>query len=167
MQHLEFGDAQQELIQAETETFAIVTMDYKMKYQLRMYREKSTDWHGQKGLSWHGGVVTYRTERDRTRRSESRYVHLRNIYLDHVCGNSTDQNAYAVCTVLELICRKVREEVPSIREIIITCDNASTYVNNMMPVFAPFICLHYVIRLRRLVHSETEDGKGPADVHFA
>lgn len=139
VQHLEFGEAQQDMIRAEPETFAIVTMDYKMKYQPGMYREKSTDWYGQKGLSWHGGVVTYRTDRDKTQNSEGNEVHLRNIYLDHVCGNSTDQNAYSVCTILELICRKVREEVPTIKEVIIACDNASTYANNMMPVFAPFI----------------------------
>lgn len=53
--------------------------------------------------------MIYRTERDSDgTESSDKKVHLRNLYLDHVCGNSTDQNAYAVCVIMELICLKVR-----------------------------------------------------------
>lgn len=50
--------------------------------------------------------------------------------------------------------------------VIIECDTAAQYGNNLFPVIAPFIFTRYGIFLKELLHSETEDGKGPADAHF-
>lgn len=51
--------------------------------------------------------------------------------------------------------------------VIIECDNAITDANNMFPVFSPLICRRYGKELKSILHSKTEDGKGPADVPFA
>lgn len=36
-----------------------------------------------------------------------------------------------------------------------------------MPVIVPFICQRYDIKVHSIVQSETQDGKGVADIHFA
>lgn len=59
------------------------------------------DWYGQGGLRWHGSVVTYRANAPDG--ADANKVYLKNLYLDHVCGNSTEQTAYAVCSILELV----------------------------------------------------------------
>lgn len=118
----------------------------------------------------HGSVVTYKVSEEGERNSgdsSKRKLNLTNIYLNHVYGNSTDQIAFSVCAILDLVFRKQRELVPSISKIIIECENATSYANNLFPVLAPFICLKYNIQIHRLMHSETEDAKGPAGVHVA
>lgn len=96
-----FERAQSEVVENEAGTVGILTMDYKMKYQLRMFREKTTDWYGQKGLSWQGSVLTYKISTPNG--GEHDMVYLKNLYLDHVCGNSTEQTAYYLCSILELV----------------------------------------------------------------
>lgn len=47
----------------EEERTAVVLLDYKMKFESIRLREKTTNWNGQKGLSWHGCLVQYRSRR--------------------------------------------------------------------------------------------------------
>lgn len=61
VQHLSFVDAQIEVAEGDPETKGKVTMEYKMKFQPRMFREKPTDWYGQKYRAGMGVVLTYRT----------------------------------------------------------------------------------------------------------
>jgi hypothetical protein len=34
-----------------------IVMDFKMKFEVMYYREKTTDFYGKKGSSWHGSMV--------------------------------------------------------------------------------------------------------------
>lgn len=53
------------------------------------------------------------------------------------------------------------------KTLVIEADNAKQYTNDILAVFAHFICNKYGIRLQRIVNNETCIGKGSADVHFA
>lgn len=46
-------------------------------------------------------------------------------------------------------------------------DNAANISNNLLPFISPFIFRQDGIKLRCMVHSETQDGNRPADVNFA
>lgn len=46
VQRLEFEDDQRELHGAPAEAVAFITMDYKMNYEAKLYREKSSDFYG-------------------------------------------------------------------------------------------------------------------------
>lgn len=65
------------------------------------------------------------------------------------------------------MCRYVSAHLPRTRTVIIESDNARNYNKNLLSVFAPIVCDQYGIFLGRIVHNETQDRKGPADVHFA
>lgn len=92
---------------------------------------------------------------------------VKNIYLDHVCRNDTNQTAPAVCSIIELVCRNVRAMLPSLKHVVVQTDNAENYNNRMIPLMAPFIFRQYGMKLNRFIHSETQDGEGPADGQFA
>lgn len=122
-------------------------MDFEIKFQSRLFREKKTDWYGRKGLSWHGYLVTYSTavpgggDEDR--------LYLKDLYLDHLCVNSTEPTAYSVCCILELVCNLVSPLLPPMKYFIIQCNNAVQYANNLFPVLAPIICRWYGIVLKQ------------------
>lgn len=145
-------------------------MDYKMNYIPKIYRQETTDFYGLKGMSWHVSVVTYRRRLvdgldDGSTDGEN--VVLKKLYLDHVCRNDTDKNAYAMCSILELVFRRIRKEVPNLKRIIIESDNAGCYNNKLLPFLAPFICQQYGLVLSKIIHKETGDGEGAADMHLA
>ncbi len=171
-----YGETEKWLDEQPAETAAIVTIDFKQKFIPKKYREKQTDYFGKKGMSWHGSTMTIRSAitgsvNERQRRSNSlnneTSTNRKHIHFDHICRNDTDQKAATVASILELVARKTVIELPNVKKIIIRSDNARNYNNKLIPVIAPFIFLHYGIRLERFVHSETQDGKGPSDVHFA
>lgn len=72
-----------------SEEVAIITLDYKMKFEPKKYRQKSSEWYGRKGISWHGTVVTYMQKRLSSSSTETgkNGVETTNLYLDYVCGN--------------------------------------------------------------------------------
>lgn len=133
-----FEQAQQQVVESDAGSLGIATMDFKMKFQPRMFREKTTDWYSQKDLSWHGSVITYRNDVPEGR--DEQKVYLKNLYIDHVCGNSTEQTAYSVCCILELVCKRVSILLTQLKYFIIEYDNAEQYANNLFPVLDPMIC---------------------------
>jgi hypothetical protein len=50
-----------ELLQRLPSDQAHITMDFKMMFEaIFYYREKTLDFYGKKGLSWHGGMIYHR-----------------------------------------------------------------------------------------------------------
>lgn len=96
-----------------------------------------------------------------------KYKWYRNVYLDHVCRNSTDQTAYTVSSIVEMVMKKINAMHPAINKVLFQSDNAGQYSNSLIPVIVPFICKAYGVQLVSMVHSETQDGKGAAEIHFA
>lgn len=91
-----------------------------------------------KGINWNGSVLTYKKQKERDDELEKLtkdHVLLKRVYIDHVCGNGTGQNTYAVGSILELVFRWIRKEVPNLKRIIVETDNASCYANKFIPVF--------------------------------
>lgn len=102
--------------------------------------ETSEDFYGKKGISFHGSVITYK-ERSipGTSTQPVSQVQLRNIYLDHVCRNRSHQSAFAVCSILELVCRYVSKHLPFRKTVIIESDIERNFNNNMFQVCAPLL----------------------------
>lgn len=73
-------------------TFTIIIMDYKMKFETIRYREKSVEFYGQRGISWHDSVVILRREHDDATVSDD----LGTILLDHIAENYNAQDSWAV-----------------------------------------------------------------------
>lgn len=68
---------------------------------------------------------------------------------------------------MEIVSRIISIELTTMKNVSIITDNAGNYNSNLIPVVAIFNFRKYGIHLSNLVHSETQEGKGPADLHFA
>lgn len=74
---------------------------------------------------------------------------------------------YAVLAIVEMVCRRIQNDMPSIKTVIFRSDNAGNYQKKLIPVAMPFIFRKYGIELHSIIHNESYNGKGPADIHFA
>lgn len=75
-----------------------------MKYEPRKFRQKSSDWYGRKGMSWHDSVVTFRmVPGEQEEMGDNDTVKIKNLYFDHVCKNDSSQTSFQVCSILELL----------------------------------------------------------------
>lgn len=164
VQHTLFQQLYNKMLEAVPETNIIITMDYKIKFEQKTFRQNLSDWHGWKGMSWHGIVVTYRlkengegTNGNEDERSENVRA-TKNLYLDHVCRNDPNQTAFSVASIVELVCRLVFNELSAMKTVVLRSDSATKYNNNLLPVIAPFMFRQYGIELRCIVHSEIQDG---------
>jgi hypothetical protein len=50
-------EAINELLQQLPSDQEHIVMDFKMKFEAMYYREKTLDFYGKEGLSWHGGMI--------------------------------------------------------------------------------------------------------------
>lgn len=46
-------------------------------------------------------------------------------------------------------------------------ENAASDSNRILLVTVPFVAKKYGLRMESILHSKTQTGKGPVDVHFA
>lgn len=61
VQELRIGEYIDEMRRTETESSAVIILDYKMKLQQVRYRETSVELYGKRGMGWHGSVAIHRT----------------------------------------------------------------------------------------------------------
>lgn len=168
VQHTMFTDATRTMLESAPEEVAIIVMDHKMKFEPRKFRQKSPDWCERKGISWHSSVVTYKVRQNNDDDvPEGDKVKVKNVYLNHIPNNDSNQTAFAVCSILELVCRQVRLLIPSLQRVILQVDCSENYSNRIFPVAAPFICMKHGFRLDKVLYNETQEEKGPTDVHFS
>lgn len=88
------------------------------------------------------------------------------IFIDHIVSNETQQNSFAVLSILEALLSFLKATQPAVKEINIVTDNATCYQNKIFPVAAGFISNLQQLTLRKVLHVETQSGKRLADAHF-
>ncbi|VDI84004.1 Hypothetical predicted protein [Mytilus galloprovincialis] len=94
----------------------IIVMDWAMKFLPQRFREKQTDWFGQRGKHWHVTVLIYvDTDNNICHRT---YTHV----LDAV-----RQDWFAVVSLLEHTLMAIKQQLPDIKEISLRSDNAGCY----------------------------------------
>ncbi len=137
---------------------AVVLMDYKMKFESIRFREKTSEFFGKRGCSWHGAVVFF-AEREGA---------LNQLYYDQISSDDSMQDTFAVASMCDVICRRISLDLPQVRSLHFLSDNARCYQNLSLPVMLPFIVRsHGELCLKTFLHSETQDGKSLVDAHFA
>lgn len=121
-------DAKLEVMRSVVEEVGILTIDYKMKFDPKKYRQMSSDWYGRKGITWHGSVLPHKKrENERNMNEYGEKVELPKLSFDHICRNDSSQKAYAVCFIIQLVCRQIRREVSELKKVVIHSDNAGSY----------------------------------------
>ncbi|KAK3083632.1 hypothetical protein FSP39_000517 [Pinctada imbricata] len=109
-------DARQDILSSLTSNQTLIIMDWAMKYLPQMYREKMTDWFGQKGMHWHVTVCIFLDEQGQPKHKT--FTHL----LDQV-----KQDYFAVVSLLEHTLVTLKKQLPHIQEAFIRSDNAGCY----------------------------------------
>jgi hypothetical protein len=150
-----------------TNTQALLVMDFKMKFEAEYYREKTTDFYGKKGSSWHGTMI-YSRYTDRQKSDSRKELEPHHItYYDHISSSNSKQDWKAVLSYFEATLMRMKQDLPHVNTIYIQSDNARCYKTPGL-LFGMFVvCQKHNVKLISFIHSGIQDGKGPIDGHFA
>ena len=102
-----------ELMQDVAEDEAMIVMDFKMKFEPVCFREKTLDFCGKKGLSWHGSMVHSRhtaAEKDAPAEAGDSLLDCHITCHDHVSSGDSKQDHVAVLSCFEATCRRINNE---------------------------------------------------------
>jgi hypothetical protein len=150
-------------------TTAAIIIDWKMKFEDERFRESSMHNYGKRGSSWHEAVAKFYTYEAKTvdgqlvERAAPTFIAL-----DQLLEHSNKQDGLAVLSDLEALMVKLSTELPFIKHGIIKSDNAGAYHKKELLFAIPLLnASSKGIKIIRLFHSETQDGKDVCDSHGA
>ncbi|CAG2252655.1 unnamed protein product [Mytilus edulis] len=127
---------------------AVIVMDWAMKFLPMSFREKQSDWFGQKGVNWH---VSHRT-----------FAH---------CVEATKQDWYTVSALLEHTLQTIKSQLPNIKTVFLRSDNAGCYHCGNLWFSIPFISERTVfsegVYIKRYDFSEAQSGKSYCNAKIA
>lgn len=126
------------VLQQEEETTAFALLDYKMKFKPISLREKTAEFYGENGLSWHGSAVQYKKRRtsielEQERKRNERLIlneHAADVkqtsysdlsgqmdayFMDHIAENEKTQDGIAVVSIFEAVFGKISGNTPTIK----------------------------------------------------
>jgi regulator of extracellular matrix RemA (YlzA/DUF370 family) len=146
----------------------MVVIDWKMKFEPVSYRGLTSEHYGKRGISWHGVFAYfYRYTSDESTGEE--YVERVVVKADQIMNGKSNQDGKAVLSMVEAFLYTAEETFPFLESAVICSNNAGCYHKKEF-VFGCAV-LNLVnsrsIRINRLIHSETQDGKCLIDAHFA
>lgn len=93
-------EMKKELLETGSCTTCLITLDFKMKFDAKYFRELTLMFYGKRGMSWHGAMVQYYTL-DVIDGVKNPVLHK--IYKDHIVSNENKQDKAAVFAILEAI----------------------------------------------------------------
>ena len=88
-------------------------------------------------------------------------------YFDHIQSNGNKQDSLCVFSILEAFFIRVKKELPHIESLSLQSDNAKCYQACELVLYVYLLSKHYGLKVTRLIHTETQDGKSVIDGHFA
>lgn len=147
---------------------AIIVLDFKMKWESKRYRELTSQHFGKRGWAWHAFVVTYYEYREASADGAvPRSAERRLVYSDQVIEGDNKQDGDAVISLSEAFFAQLRRDLPHIHKMTLQSDNAAYYHSKVFIVLVPLVALRYGFEIVRIIRTETQDGKGLVDAHFA
>lgn len=150
-----------------TNVQALLVMDFKMKFEAEYYREKTTDFYGKKGSSWHGTMVYSRPTEQQKIDSPKELEPHQITYYDHISSGDSKQDWKAVLTYFEATIMRMKQDLPHVNTIYVQSDNARCYKTPGLLLGMFVVCQKHKVQIISFIHSGVQDGKGPIDGHFA
>ena len=89
------------------------------------------------------------------------------VYCDQILEGSNKQDGLAVLSMIEAFLKQLNIELPHIKTVTLQSDNAGCYQNKELLLLIAILNTQNDIRITRYIHTETQDGKGLIDAHFA
>ncbi|CAG2244350.1 unnamed protein product [Mytilus edulis] len=134
----------------------IIVMDWAMKFLPLLFREKQSDFYGQKGLNWHVSVAIFRSSDGALKHNT--FTHLL---------NGCKQDWYAVASILEHTLHTIKAQKPEVEEVFLRSDNAGCYHCGCLWLALDGIGERTGIRILRYDYSEPQAGKSVCDSKIA
>uniref|UniRef100_A0A8W8NIJ4 C2H2-type domain-containing protein n=1 Tax=Magallana gigas TaxID=29159 RepID=A0A8W8NIJ4_MAGGI len=134
----------------------LIIMDWAMKFLPALYREKQSDFFGQKGMSWHVSVAIFRAEDGS----------LKHKTFNHTF-RAVRQDWFAVASAIEHILKSIRVQMPGIEEVFLRSDNAGCYHCGCLWLSMHGISERTGISIVRYDFSEPQAGKSYCDAKIA
>lgn len=135
-------------------TYALIVMDWAMKFLQLKYREKQSDSYGNKGLSWHISTVIS-SDPDKAGSLELQsFAHL---------FVTCRQDWFAVSSMIENTLEMIKTQKPHITHVYLRSDEAGCYHNNSLIAAAKDIGQRVGITVCRYDFSEPQYGKDVCD----
>ncbi|XP_076111669.1 uncharacterized protein LOC143079930 [Mytilus galloprovincialis] len=131
-------------------------MDWAMKFLPLAFREKQSDWFGQKGVNWHVSVCIFKDENQNL--MQRTYTHTM---------DAVKQDWVAVASVLEHTLRTIKIQLPRINTVYLRSDNAGCYHCGSLWLAIPKITETTGITIARYDYSEPQNGKSYCDAKIA
>jgi len=155
-------------LSTKSTTKGVLVVDWKMKFQSLSAKETTFEHFGKRGLSWHGCLLTYfRYKEEIVNNAVVPSAERVNVYLDQILEGDNQQNAGAVAGMVEAALEFFHSELPDLESVILQSDNAACYQNNELLFLLQLINSRSSVSIERYIHTETQDGKGLIDAHFA
>lgn len=151
---------------------AMVVIDWKMKWLARYHRETTLQHFAKRGVSWHGACIHYfeYSERKVGEGAQEQVIKeavRMTVYVDQIMEDGNKQNAVTVAAMVEAMQHHIAKDLPHIKKVTLQSDNAGCYRAKQLPLLLAIINQSSPVKVTRLVHTETQDGKGLIDAHFA
>ncbi|CAG2196655.1 unnamed protein product [Mytilus edulis] len=134
----------------------LLVMDWAMKFLPMRYREKQSDFFGQKGLNWHVSVAIVKPEN--TTLQHKTYVHL---------FDGVRQDWFAVASIIENTLMTIKKQMPNIEEVFLRSDNAGCYHCGCLWLSLYGISQRTGLKILRYDYSEAQSGKSFCDAKIA
>ena len=105
---------------------AVILIDYKMKFECECYREKTSEFYGKKGFSWHGGMIYSRcTQAEKDEEDEGTLLPFKINYVDHMSSGDSKQDWKEFASYFEAILILIKKFLPHVNELYLQSDNSN------------------------------------------
>lgn len=142
-------------------TEALIVMDFNMSLGPAQVSQT------QRGVSWHCAMIQYfKAESDDG--GVNRYAVDHRLYVDHLSQSSSGRpDRDEVLSLIEAVLIRLRKDAPHVTSITIQTRAAPCYQNAWTAVALPYLGLAHNVRVTRVLHTETRDGRPLLAAHFA
>ncbi|XP_046570041.1 uncharacterized protein LOC124278361 [Haliotis rubra] len=123
-----------------------------MKFLPLKFREKQTDWFGQRGKNWHVTVCIYRDAQDTI--CHRTFTHV---------FDGGKQDWFSVISIIENVFNTIKDQLPQLTEVFLRSDNAACYHCGHMWLCLPEVSKRTGLNVKTYCYSEPQAGKSYCD----
>ena len=159
-------DMERACIEHNDSSTALVVVDWNMKFEGASEREKKQQHYGKRGLAWHGCMISFFKQVAGAETSDASAERV-NVYVDQITEGGMMRGVWSAAGMLEACLHFIEKNLPNVEKVILQSDDASCYSCHTMRLMCCLLNLRSKVKIVRHISTETHDGQGSIDAHFA
>ena len=132
-----------------------------MRLEAMYFEELSLQHYGKRGMAFHGWMAEF------FKYAPGKGASIEVVYCNQVLDGTSKQDGLTVLALFEAVLMQIKIDHPQINNAILLSDNAHCYHSKIMVMLLGLVAKNSGINLEAVMHTETADGKGTLDAHFA